>query len=73
MPMTFVITAKSGSYPDFDVIPENILSGKNFINSLAFFPSGRANITTSASLQPIRGSSLQLHGPLPCRCSNLDS
>jgi hypothetical protein len=38
-----------------------------------FLPSGRADLTASASLQPIRSSSLQLHGLRPCRYSNLDS
>jgi len=38
-----------------------------------FLPFGRADLTASASLLPIRGSSLQLHGPLPRRYSNLDS
>ena len=33
-----------------------------------FLPFGRTDLTTSASLQPICGSSLQLHGPLPSRC-----
>jgi hypothetical protein len=35
-------------------------------------PSGPANLTASASLQPIRGMHIQLHGPLHRRCSNLD-
>jgi hypothetical protein len=36
-----------------------------------FFPFGRANLTASASLQPIRGIHIQLHVLLPCRHSNL--
>jgi len=35
-------------------------------------PSGPANLTASASLQPIRGIHIQLHGPLHRRCSNLN-
>jgi hypothetical protein len=37
----------------------------------AFFPFGRTNLTASVSLQPIRGSSLQLHELLPHRYSNI--
>jgi hypothetical protein len=35
-----------------------------------FLPYGRADLTASASLQPIRGIQIQLHGPLPCPSSN---
>jgi len=45
----------------------------DFICDRHFLPFGRTDLTTSASLQPIRGSSLQLRGPLPCRCSDLNS
>jgi hypothetical protein len=38
-----------------------------------FFLFGRADLTASASLQPIRSRSLQLHGLLPRRYRNLDS
>ncbi|MGB6866884.1 MAG: hypothetical protein WBE11_14440, partial [Candidatus Aminicenantaceae bacterium] len=34
-------------------------------------PFGRTDLTASASLQLIRGSSLQLHEPLPRRYCNL--
>jgi hypothetical protein len=37
-----------------------------------FLPFGRADFTASASLQPIRGRSLQLHGLRPHRYGNLD-
>ncbi len=43
----------------------------NYIISRHFLPFGRADLTSSASLQPIRCSSLQLHGLRPRRCSNL--
>jgi hypothetical protein len=45
----------------------------NFIIRRHFLPYGRADLTASASLQPIHSSSLQLHGLLPRRFSNLDS
>jgi hypothetical protein len=45
----------------------------SFNHNRHFLPSGRADLTASASLQPIRGSLLQLHGLRPCRYSNLDS
>jgi hypothetical protein len=38
-----------------------------------FLPFGRADLTASASLHPIRSSSLQLHGLRPRRYSNLGS
>ena len=38
-----------------------------------FLPYGQTDLATTASLQPIRGSLLQLHGPLLRSCSNLGS
>jgi len=38
-----------------------------------FLPFGRTDLATAASLQPIRGSLLQLHGPLLRSCGNLGS
>jgi hypothetical protein len=43
----------------------------NFILSRHFLPFGRADLTASASLQPIRSRSLQLYGLPPRRYSNL--
>ena len=50
-----------------------LLCKRFFLFNRHFLPYRRANLTTTASSQPIRGSSLQLHGPLPLRWSNLDS
>jgi hypothetical protein len=44
-----------------------------YIYNRHFLPYGRTNLTTSASLQPIRGSLLQLHGLLLRSCGNLGS
>jgi hypothetical protein len=67
MPITSIIPAISEYYPD---IAGN--DNKNIFQIFRhFFPFGRANLTTSASLWPIRGIQIQLYGPLPCRCSNL--
>jgi hypothetical protein len=35
-------------------------------------PFGQAILTTSASLQPVRGMQIQLHSLLLCRCSKYD-
>jgi len=35
-----------------------------YIYTRYFLPYGRTDLATTASLQPIRGSLLQLHGPL---------
>jgi len=43
------------------------------INNRHFLPYGRTDLATAASLQPIRGSVLQLHGPLLRSCGNLGS
>jgi hypothetical protein len=45
----------------------------SFNHNRHFLPFGRADLTTSASLQPIRGGQPQLHGLRPRRYSNLDS
>jgi hypothetical protein len=64
---------KSAHYHAFSV--GQVLSP--FFCSFFFYrqllPYGRADLTASASLQPIRSSSLQLHGLRPCRYGNLDS
>jgi hypothetical protein len=56
MPITFSITAISGTYPDIAV---NYYEKNFYPFNRHFLPFGRANLTASASLQPIRGSSLQ--------------
>jgi hypothetical protein len=53
-------------------------SNRFFIYNRHFLPFRRTDLTASASLQPgwvgtVRGSSLQLHGPLLRSCSNLGS
>jgi hypothetical protein len=72
MPKLFVVTAISRNYPDIARNPEKYFFRKEY-NYLHrhFFPFGRANLTTSSLLQPIRSIQIQLHGPLACRCSNL--
>jgi peptidoglycan biosynthesis protein MviN/MurJ (putative lipid II flippase) len=50
---------------------EDFLLNSLFICNRHFFPYGRTDLATAASLQPICGSLLQLHGPLLCSCGNL--
>ena len=50
-------------------IERSLLNILLYIHNRHFFPYGRTNLATTASLQPgwvgtARGSSLQLHGPL---------
>jgi hypothetical protein len=45
----------------------------NFIISRHFLPYGRADLTASAALRPIRGGLPQLHELRPYRYGNLDS
>ena len=45
----------------------------SFIYNRHFLPFGRADLTASASLRPIRGGEPQLHGPMPRIYSKLDS
>jgi hypothetical protein len=52
---------------------KNTKDPKQFFLLSAVFPFGRADLTASAALQPIRSSLLQLHESLPCRFSNLGS
>jgi hypothetical protein len=68
-----VITAISGGYPDIASHPEKyFFRKKTNIFHQHFLPNGRADLTASTSLQPIRSSVLQLHGLLLRHCSNLD-
>jgi hypothetical protein len=66
----FFSSAISGIYPD---IAEKTFQEESFYIHRHFLPFGRADLSTSASLWPIRGIQIQHHGPLPCRCSNLNS
>jgi hypothetical protein len=69
MPIFTTITAISGSYPDIAV---NLFDEKEYLYKSAFFPSWQAELTASASLQPIRGGRPQLHGLTPRICGKLD-
>jgi hypothetical protein len=69
MPILTTITAISGSYSD---IARNLFVEKNYLYKSAFFPSGQADLTASASFEPIRGGRPQLHGPTPRICGKLD-
>jgi hypothetical protein len=59
-----------GTYPD---IVEKTLQEESFFIHRRLLPFGRIDLTTSALLRPIRGIPIQLHGPTPRICNNLDS
>jgi hypothetical protein len=65
--MLLIIIAISGTYPNIAINLDKYIIKKIFKYHQHFFPFGRADLTASASLQPIRGSSLQLHRLLPCQ------
>jgi hypothetical protein len=69
MPIFTTITAIPGIYSDIAV---NLFAEKDYLYKSAFFPSWQADLTVSASLQPIRGGRPQLHGPTPCIYGKLD-
>jgi hypothetical protein len=52
MPIFTTIAAISGSYSDIAV---NLFAEKDYLYKSAFFSSRQADLTASASLQPIRG------------------
>jgi hypothetical protein len=52
MPIFTTITAISGSFPD---IARNLFAGEDYLYKSAFFPSWQADLTASASFEPIRG------------------
>jgi hypothetical protein len=69
MPTFTTITAISESYSDIAV---NLFVEKDYLYKSAFFPLWQADLTASASLQPIRGGRPQLHGSTPRICGKLD-
>jgi len=69
MPILTPNTAISGSYSDIAV---NLFAERNYLYLSAFFPSWQADLTASASLQPIRCERPQLHVPTPCIYGKLD-